>query len=335
MTVTAEPGRLAIMHDSRSTRAVARFAWATLAYTVGVILWGAYVRASGSGAGCGDHWPLCNGVVIPRQPTVATLIEYSHRLTSGLALMAVVVLLLWVWRRCAAGHPARRAALMSVVFMLLEAAIGAGIVLFQYVADNESMARALWMAVHLANTFILIGWITLTGWWLTDGSGGSSTRPSAGVIAVLVSVALGLLLVGSSGAVAALGDTLFPDGSLAEALAADLSPTSHMLIRLRVLHPTFAVLTAVACMFLVPRLVSGAGAVTRRFARALAGLSAVQLVLGAVNVILLAPVWMQMVHLLVADLIWITFVLMSATVFRAGHARPEGRAYARIARSSL
>ena len=301
------------MQNGRSTRGAARFAWVTLVYTLGVILWGAYVRASGSGAGCGDHWPLCNGVAIPRDASVATLIEYSHRLTSGLALLFVVALLVWVWRVCGAGHPARKGAVLGVAFMLLEAAIGAGIVLFQYVADNESMARALWMAVHLTNTFILIGWITLTAWWLSGGPPMSASG-HGGMVVALVAAAVGLILVGSSGAVAALGDTLFPHGSLSEALAADLSPTSHLLIRLRFLHPTFAVLTTVALIFGAPRIARTSGPRARHLARVVATLSGLQLLLGALNVILLAPVWMQMVHLLVADLIWIGFVLLAAAV---------------------
>ena len=216
--------------------------------------------------------------------------------------------------------------MLSVMFMLLEAAIGAGIVLFQYVADNESMARALWMAVHLANSFILIGWITLTAWWLSGGAPVSVTgrRGTMGGFALLAG-AIGLLLVGSSGAVAALGDTLFPHGSLSEALAADLSPTSHLLIRLRFLHPTFAVLTAVGLIFGASRLARSAGAPALRFARIVASLSALQLVLGAVNVILLAPVWMQLVHLLVADLIWIGFVLLSAAVLGIRSVTPAAR----------
>ncbi len=311
------------MQNARSTRGAARFAWVTLAYTLGVILWGAYVRASGSGAGCGDHWPLCNGVAIPRDASVATLIEYSHRLTSGLALLFVVALLVWVWRVCAAGHPARKGAVLGVLFMLLEAAIGAGIVLFQYVADNESMARALWMAVHLTNTFILIGWITLTAWWLSGGAP-MSAAGRRGTVLGLAAAAIGLILVGSSGAVAALGDTLFPHGSLAEALEADLSPASHLLIRLRFLHPTFAVLTAVGLIFGAPRLARNAGAPARRLAATVALLSGLQLFLGAVNVILLAPVWMQMVHLLAADLVWIAFVLMGAALLGQPSARPAG-----------
>lgn len=292
---------------------LARFAWFVLAYNVAVILWGAYVRATGSGAGCGEHWPLCNGVVIPRAPTAATVIEFSHRLTSGLALIAVVALLVWVWRACAPGHPARRGAVWTVFFMLTEAAVGAGLVLFQLVADNATMARALFMAVHLLNTFVLLAWLTLTAWWL---SGGAALRPRErpGMALMLLVLSIGLLLTGTSGAVAALGDTLFPHGSLSAALEADLSPTSHLLIRLRLLHPFFAVIAAGALMFGAPRMARGRGPAAVRIARVVAIASAVQLGLGALNVALLAPIWMQMVHLLVADVVWIAFVLLSASV---------------------
>ena len=155
---------------------IARTAWLVLVYNLGVIAWGAYVRATGSGAGCGAHWPLCDGRIIPRSLGVATLIEYSHRITSGLALLSVLALLWWVRKSTPPGHPARLGALMSVVFMLTEAAVGAGLVLFELVADNASMARALFMAVHLTNTFVLIAWLALTAWWL---SGGEAMTPAA------------------------------------------------------------------------------------------------------------------------------------------------------------
>lgn len=299
---------------------LATFAWGVLAYNIAVILWGAYVRASGSGAGCGEHWPLCNGVVLPRDPSIATLIEFSHRITSGLALIAVVVLLVWVRRACKPGHPSRRAAGWTVFFMLTEAAVGAGLVLFRLVADNATMARAMFMAVHLLNTFVLVGWLTLTAWWLSGGDA-VVLRGHGGRATLLVTAAAGLLLVGASGAVAALGNTLYPDASLAEGLAADLSATSHFLIRLRILHPTFAVLTAVGLLFGAPRLANRNHPAGAALARMVAALAATQLVLGAANVILLAPVWMQIIHLLVADLLWIAFVLFAATVLSMGGAR--------------
>jgi heme a synthase len=290
---------------------VSRFAWLVLAYNIAVIAWGAYVRASGSGAGCGSHWPLCNGVVMPPSPSAATLIEYSHRLTSGLALISVVAMLIWIRRVCPRDHPARLGGALSLLFMVTEAAVGAGLVLFQLVADNASMARAMFMAVHLLNTFILLGCITLTAWWLSGGAP-LALEGRASRVAGVVGGCAALLLVSSSGAVAALGDTLFPSSSLAEALRADLSPASHVLIQLRVLHPVLAVATALGLIAGAPRLARGAGHVAVRFGWAVVGLTALQVILGFVNVILLAPVWLQLIHLIVADAIWISWVLLGA-----------------------
>ena len=308
-----QPQRLTVLRYDRRVTRVARFAWLALAYTLAVILWGAYVRASGSGAGCGAHWPLCNGEIIPRTPSVETLIEYSHRLTSGLALLAVVALLVWTRRAVPAEHPARRGAAWSVFFMLTEAAVGAGLVLFELVADNATMARAMFMAAHLVNTFFLVAAQTLTAWWLSGGRGVSlGLRPAT--TAILVALGAGLLLSGMSGAVAALGDTLYPASSHAEGLAQTLSPTSHILLRLRALHPLIAVVTGVVLMFAAPRLADDGDATGSRLGRAVLLLAAVQMLGGLVNVLLLAPVWMQMVHLLIADALWIAFVLLGAQV---------------------
>jgi cytochrome c oxidase assembly protein subunit 15 len=294
---------------------LARFAWGVLAYNLAVILWGAYVRASGSGAGCGAHWPLCNGAVIPPSPTVATLIEYSHRLTSGLALLGVVALLVWTWRACARQHPARWGAAFSLLFILTEAAVGAGLVLFELVADNATMARAMFMAAHLLNTFLLVAALTLTAWWI---SGGGAIAPGRrpGVALLWATVAAGILLSGVSGAVAALGDTLYPAASHAEGFAATLSPSSHILLRLRALHPVIAVSVGAVLMLAAPRLAHSDDERGQQLGRAVLLLAGVQLLGGLLNLLLLAPVWMQLVHLLFADLLWIAFVLLGARVLR-------------------
>jgi len=290
---------------------LARFAWLLLAYNIAVILWGAYVRASGSGAGCGSHWPLCNGEVFPRQPATATLIEFSHRLTSGLALLGVVALFLWTRRVRPAGDAARRAAAASVIFMLGEAAVGAGLVLFRLVADNASMARALFMAAHLTNTFILLAALALTAWWLsTSGVPAFRERPHAASMWAVTAAAF--LVAGISGAVAALGDTLYPSASITDGLRADLSTTSHLLIRLRLLHPVLAVSAVALAMLLAPRLPLRADRTGQQLARAVIVLAGLQVVAGLTNVLLLAPVWMQIVHLLLADGVWIGLVLLGA-----------------------
>ena len=246
----------------KSTRmaplALRRFAWGTLLLNLAVILWGAYVRASGSGAGCGAHWPTCNGDVIPRDPSIKTMIEFTHRATSGLALIAVVVLWWWTRKSTRAQHPARAAAWATLGFMLSEAAVGAGLVLFRLVADNESMARAMFMSVHLLNTFMLLASLVLTAWWL-DGGVPVTSWPRGLTGVSMVAVMTLVMLLGVSGAITALGDTLYPARSLEEGFAQDMSTTAHVFVRLRVLHPLIALTVAVAlvmCVALWPSSVS-------------------------------------------------------------------------------
>lgn len=293
---------------------LARFVWVVLIYNLGVIAWGAYVRATGSGAGCGAHWPLCNGEVVPREAAAQTLIEFSHRLTSGLALVSVVVLFFWARRATRPGHPLRLGAALSLALMISEALLGAGLVLFQLVADDASGARAVAVAAHLLNTFLLLAALTLSVYWASGGR--SFTGGDRRALGRLVTGAVALLLVSVMGAITALGDTLFPSASLAEGIGADLSAASHMLVRLRTIHPVLAVLVALHLMTSVWRVADGrrSGVATARLLTVLLG---VQLLAGGVNVVLLAPVWLQMVHLLLADTIWIAYVFLAADALSA------------------
>jgi heme A synthase len=308
---------------------LARYVWGVLLYNLGVIAWGAYVRATGSGAGCGAHWPLCNGEVVPRAAAVQTLIEFSHRLTSGLALVSVVVLFVWARRATRPGHPLRLGAALSLALMLSEALLGAGLVLFQLVADDASAARAVAVAAHLLNTFLLLAALTLSVYWASGGRAFEAGERRG--LPRLAIGAVGLLLVSVMGAITALGDTLFPSASLGEGLSADLSSASHMLVRLRTIHPILAVLVALHLMTSVWRIADGrpSGVST---ARVLTALLVAQLVAGVVNVVLLAPVWLQMVHLLMADAIWIAYVFLAADALTApARATVVAESYARPA----
>ena len=303
------------MHPS--PRAFPRYAWLTLAVNVLVVLWGSIVRATGSGAGCGSHWPLCNGVVLPQAPRIATVIEFSHRLTSGIALLMVVGLLVWAFRAFPRGHAVRAAAVGSMLFMVGEAAVGAALVLFRLVADNPSMARAMFGATHLVNTFLLLAALTLTAHFASGGAP-FRLRGQGAMGAGFAAALCALLLSGVSGATAALGDTLFPSRSLTEALQADLSPTAHLLIRLRLFHPGIAVAAGLLALYLAITVMQGTlGRAPRRFALWTAALVGLQVILGGINVLLLAPVWLQVVHLLGADLLWIAFVRLAASTLAA------------------
>jgi len=308
-----------VAYDERMRR-LAPLAWTTLGWNLAVILWGAFVRATGSGAGCGAHWPLCNGEVVPRGAETATLIEFTHRATSGIALVLVFALALLVFRNRPRGHAARRAAAASVVLILTEALVGAGLVLFELVAENESVARALFMAVHLVNTFLLLAALTLTARWADEPEPGPA-RPDArqsrpgGLRWTIAAALLALILVGTSGAVAALGDTLYPAESLRHGLAQDLSPTASVLVRLRVLPPVLALLGALMVWIAGARVLKTVvSEPAHRWAWTAAALTLAQVGAGFLNVALLAPVWMQLVHLLLADLLWIALVLLASHV---------------------
>jgi heme a synthase len=292
-------------------RRYVRFAWGVVGLNILVIIWGAFVRATGSGAGCGSSWPLCQGEVIPQSQQIETLIEFSHRITSGLALLAVLALIVWGFRAYPKGHPVRKGVVWTGIFIILEALIGAALVLLEYTAFNVSVGRAIWMAGHLVNTFLLLAALVLTVWW---ANGGGRLRLRGHGVAgwsywLLVA---GMFVLGASGAITALGDTLTITGGI--------SPQENALVatfvELRILHPliAFAVFgLALLAVWLANR--SGtANAEMQRFGQAIVILFIVQLLLGGLNVQLRAPVWLQLVHLFFTSVIWMLVVFFGAAM---------------------
>ncbi len=303
------------MGPSRSHR-YAVFAWSVLAYNVAASAWGAFVRATGSGAGCGEHWPDCNGDVVPRAPALETVIEFTHRVTAGLATVLVVALAVWAWRAFPKGHPVRSGALTSVGFIFMEAIIGAGLVLFGLTKNDASPLRAVAMGTHLVNTFLLLASLTVTACFASTPARGADEPRAPGRAAILWTLAAPLLLLigaGATGAVAALGDTLFHASSLAEGMREDAAASAHVFVRLRALHPLLAGLAAVAVLASSSvMLVLRDAANVARAARVVRIAVVAQVVAGIVNLVLLAPVGMQIVHLVLADGVWIAVVAMGA-----------------------
>jgi heme A synthase len=288
-----------------------RFQIFSLLYCLVVIVWGAYVRATGSGAGCGDHWPLCNGQVIPTAPRIQTVIEFAHRLSSGLSLVWVVIGFFWA-RKIADRHSlVRTAARWSLIAIVLEALLGAGLVLLKLVEFDQSVARAVSISLHLVNTLFLLACLTST-LWLSRNEGDFESPPrrflprdpsfwfSAGLF----------LLLGMSGAVTALGDTLFPAKSLAEGFAAEFERGAHFTVRLRILHPILATLWIGSVFFWSRKLEAME---FNRVRNLLLGGVILQFLLGILNWILMAPNWMQLVHLLCADLVFIALWISGVT----------------------
>jgi len=272
--------------------------WGTLAYTAAVALWGAYVRASSSGDGCGNHWPFCNGDIIPQAPTLKTIIEFTHRASTGLDSILVLLLAVWAFRAYPRTHPVRFGAILSGTFLVTEALIGAALVKLEHVAGNTSPYRAYSLSIHLLNTLTLLACLALTAWW---ASGKARVAMRGRATWTLVAV----MLLGVSGAIAALGDTLFPARSLAEGFAQDFASGANIFVRLRWLHPAIAM--GVACLVFWYAMTNGV-----RRARWVLVLMAAQVCAGLLNLVLMAPVAMQMIHLLLAYAFWVALVLLAA-----------------------
>jgi len=242
------------------------------------------------------------------------MIEFAHRLTAGLSVLLVIGLAVWAFRALPRGHAARRAASTAVLFTFLEAGIGAGLVLLKKVALDESFARVVYLSVHLVNTFLLVAAIGLTAWWAS----GAPKIQWRGANPWRVPALIGLgatLVLGVSGAVTALGDTLYPSASFLDGIRSDFAPTAHALIRFRIYHPLFAmVVGAYLGGFAIVALLKHRGASVHRMAMSVLGLVLLQWALGGLDVILLAPVWMQLIHLVLADALWIAAVLLSAAL---------------------
>lgn len=309
----------------KNTSALAR---GTLLFLLFVVAWGAYVRASGSGAGCGSHWPLCNGQVIPVGASTKTLVEFTHRITSGFSLLLSVALGLSCRQQFSKGSWTRLAGAASVFFIFAEAGLGAGLVLLDLVEEDKSVLRTISLGVHLVNTFFLIASVTLAVAWSELEKEGekiqwrsSSLRGNSFWIFSILGLLM-VLVLGASGAMTALGDTLFPTQSVVDGLRQDWSPTSHFLIQLRVLHPLTAVGVSAYLLYFtywVRKQFGKRDSGTPQSDQVLfwsilvAGGLIAQLCLGGLNILLLAPTVLQLAHLLVADFIWIALVsLVSA-----------------------
>jgi cytochrome c oxidase assembly protein subunit 15 len=302
-----------LISDRTPSPALRRFAWGVLAYFIATILWGTVVRATGSGAGCGDHWPLCNGTVFQQSPTMQTMIEFAHRITAALDLIFVVGLVLWTWRKTVHGHLARWAAAASVFFTLTEGLLGALLVKLGLTADSHSPLRAPFLALHLSNTLLLVATLAMAAHLLSRRQGYRLrdiriTAPIGTTIGMI-----SVMIVGVTGSMAALGDTLFPATSFRSSLAQDFNANSTWLLRWRWTHPTVAVLASIFLIWLLIRAARRSGPWDNRALSSLVvGLLVVQYLLGALDVWLLAPVWMQVVHLLGADVLWSALVVLTA-----------------------
>jgi heme A synthase len=287
-------------------------AWTTLGFNLLVILWGTVVRATGSGDGCGASWPKCGQQFIPPNPTVETLIEFSHRASSflaGLGVAAVFFLALWAWPK---RHLVRRAATVSGILLVIEALLGASLVLFGWVDDDVSGARMIVVPLHLTNTFMLLGSLAVTAWW-GSGFAAPTTGGKDKSIRWLWIGAIVLLIIGASGALNALADTIFPSDSVAQGIADEFGPTAPLLLRLRIIHPVVAIAGGILVGWIAADTARRGSPTTKRLASVVSIVVLSQFFVGIANIFFLTPLAIQVIHLMVADILWLSFILFSVS----------------------
>ncbi len=284
------------------------YAWFTLGWTLLTIVLGAVVRGTSSGDGCGASWPSCDGAfLVSSASDSARIIEFTHRAVSGLDLAFIAGLLVAVWRGLPTGHRARRTAVWALLSVISEAGIGAMIVLYGWVADDRSTPRQISVPLHLVNTFALTGLLGLLVWQIRGGRALAATR-ARGVRAFVGLGAL-IVLVAATGATTALADTLFAPESLGHGLAQDLDASSALIVRLRVVHPVVAVGVAMLlALYVWRRLDDGVG---NRAGQAVLGLLTVQVALGVLHIALLTPLATALLHLAVAQALWVAFLFFA------------------------
>ncbi|WII71582.1 COX15/CtaA family protein [Bdellovibrio sp. 22V] len=280
-----------------------KLAFGLLFYTLLVILWGAWVRISHSGDGCGDTWPLCHGQLIPEAQRGKTWVEYAHRLMSGIYGF-VVIYFWWVARKIyPKTHFVRKAALATLIFTITEALLGAKLVLFKLVTTNDTPYRAFVMALHQINSFMLTGAVALAFAAATLKEDLKKPSEADRRYRLLPWV---IVIIGITGAWASLSNSLFPTDNLWEGFMADFSGESHFLIRLRGLHPLLALLGGggLALFFWVKAQTAESLLIQRRsYQMALTLITGI--VFGIATLLLHAPVWMKIAHLALAHTIWV------------------------------
>jgi cytochrome c oxidase assembly protein subunit 15 len=301
---------------------VARFAWTALYWNVAVVLWGAYVRVTGSGAGCGNRWPFCDGDLVGASANGQTIVEFTHRITSVISLLVVTGLVVWCWRVTKKGDWARYSAVLAVALLANEALLGAALVLLKHVGNDQSAGRILLLCLHFGNTLLLLATLSLTATWLSNGISSFTVISKWREVGSIGVGLLATMVTGITGAVAALADTLYPATSLASSLAQDFRSGTPALSRVRLLHPAVATIAACYVLWIIWR----SSIERNRFSRsaiALITLLFMQVVIGMTNVLFLTPIWLQITHLFAADALWILLVLSSADLVL--EAAKEGR----------
>lgn len=286
-------------------------------YTLLVILWGAWVRISHSGDGCGDTWPLCHGQMIPEALQKKTWVEYSHRLMSGIYGILVIYFYWQARRLFPKKSTARGYALLTLIFMITEALLGAKLVLFKLVGSNSSAFRIFAMSLHQLNSLLLMG---STAAFVYTHNRHSEPWNFKNFMKSLFRENIflaGLTLIAITGAWAALSTTLFPSLGLLQGFKEDFSDQSHLLLKIRLSHPILALLIMgyFTVLFYKKSMAQNTSDPMKKIYRQSSAVGAIAMVFGIMTLLLLSPVWMKLSHLALAQGLWIMLVRQAVISF--------------------
>ena len=281
---------------------VESYAKAGLLLSIASILAGAFVRATGSGDGCGATWPTCKGKIIPALSDTSELIEFSHRSVSGV-LLVVTLIIFAKTRKFQKESLVRRVTNYLTFFVIFEALIGAVIVIFEWVGLNSSLPRIIAVPIHLVNTFGLLGSYAILYKILQDDLQNIKNMFNKNFL--LISSLF--LLSGATGSITALADVLFPSASFVEGFLADFDRTSEVLTRLRILHPIISsTLSIVLYVY--------ATGIRKKYnvsVKPLQILILIAVFLGVINVLSNIVLPLSILHLAIADFLWISYIYVS------------------------
>ena len=281
---------------------VESYAKAGLLLSIASILAGAFVRATGSGDGCGATWPTCKGKIIPALSDTSELIEFSHRSVSGV-LLVVTLIIFAKTRKFQKDSLVRIVTNYLTFFVIFEAVIGAVIVIFEWVGLNSSLPRIIAVPIHLVNTFGLLGSYAILYKILQDDLQNIKNMFNKNFL--LISSLF--LLSGATGSITALADVLFPSASFVEGFLADFDRTSEVLTRLRILHPIIS--SALSIVLYVY-----ATGIRKKYnvkVKTLQTLILIAVFLGVINVLSNIVLPLSILHLAIADFLWISYIYVS------------------------
>ena len=277
-----------------------------LAYNLGVVIWGAWVRISFSGDGCGNSWPLCDGNLIPTAATPAKWIEWSHRASTGLFGAWMILLVTLGFLNYPKGHPVRRPLILAFALTVAEALIGALLVKLELVSNNQSIARAWVMGIHQITSLMLTGSIFVAALYaqyaLHDKT--KNWRVTAPLFLVF-----GLVIF--SGALAALAGTLFPSINLISGILADFDSVSHILVRVRLSHPLLA---TCFCFLTIAWLLMKRESLLFKARNVLYIFLVGNFIFGAMTLLNLSPTWMRLTHLALAHLLCMSLIYVTPSI---------------------